>query len=204
VTVERPSEGDTTIAVTEAGAARISYRATFAQAPLVAPPGAPARLENAPVDVAEAYDSWLFHGPSLRGIAAIEAAGPEGVDAVLTVPETPAIAEHETGAGATDYVLDPVLVDSAFQLSIVWARTQADATTLPAGFRRMRRFAPVGAGPLRCTLRGRPGPAGANLEVTLELRHPGGAPVLLIEGAEFTATRSLNRLADAAAGGTLR
>jgi NADP-dependent 3-hydroxy acid dehydrogenase YdfG len=203
VTVRRDVADGATVSIAEAGSGRMSYRATFRPAEPDGASAPPKPLAGEELDPAELYRSWLFHGPALQGIVAINAAGPAGIDAVLAAPDVPAIASPSSVA---EFVVDPRLLDSAFQLSIVWARMQADATTLPAGFHRMRRLAPLGPGPLRCTLRGHPGESedGMNLEVALELRSLDGIPLLLLEGAEFTAARSLNRLATTAGAGSSR
>ena len=43
-----------------------------------------------PLSVDEIYDRWLWHGPVLRAIAAIDAHAPEGLDATLLASAAPA------------------------------------------------------------------------------------------------------------------
>ena len=62
--------------------------------------GGAAALEGAgrmPMSVAEAYRSWLFHGPIFQGIVAIESIGPGGARAVLRRFLSPGLSGRRPG-----------------------------------------------------------------------------------------------------------
>ena len=52
-----------------------------------------------------------------------------------------------------EWITDPVLIDSALQLAVVWARTKLDQTPLPARIGRYRRFAPAAGDSILCEAR---------------------------------------------------
>jgi hypothetical protein len=102
-------------------------------------------------------------------------------------------------AGAGRWVIDPVVVDSAFQLSILWARVHTNMTPLPAGFRSLRRFAPLAGRQIRCDFRVSASAGGHVLETHYAFVSPDGRLLALLEGMEFSCSQTLNRLAGHAA-----
>jgi hypothetical protein len=166
--------------------------------------GAARALEGAgafPMDVEEAYRSWLFHGPMFRGIVSIESIGPGGARAVLR-PSDPR--DCLGGEPAGDWLFDPVLVDSALQMQVLWARLHWDVTLLPHGVGEFRRF-----GPLRAGSTGSPRDIRYELRVRPESRAPmshadhlfydsEGGLLGLLAHVEGTGSRALNRLAGGA------
>ncbi len=147
-----------------------------------------------PISVEAAYEQLLFHGPSLRGIASVVGIGPSGVDAILT-PSMPR--SSVVSADGASWIVDPVVIDSAFQLAILWARAHLDSTPLPAGFRSFRRFAPLPNSPVRCEFRVRATPDGQTLTVQYHFRDEKGRLLAVLEDLELTCNPSLNRLAGA-------
>ena len=114
-----------------------------------APPGWPgnsgahAGAGPMPMSVEETNREWLFHGPLFQGNASIEAIGPGGARAVLR-PSSPR--DCLRGGQPGEWLIDPVLVDSALQMQVIWARLHWDVTLLPRG---VSEFAPVRAAPRR-------------------------------------------------------
>ncbi len=102
--------------------------------------------------VEQAYRDWLFHGPVFRRIVSIERIGPSGASAWL-LPSSPSEA-LDTPDGAR-WIVDPILVDGAFQMQVIWARMHWDVTLLPAEVGSIHRFDSlnVSDGPLRYELR---------------------------------------------------
>ncbi len=156
----QPGDGDAiTVAVSirHAGNEQIdSYRAVVelqaAPASIEVEVEAPAPLtEPVPTfTVAEAYRDWLFHGPSFQLIESIEAIGPSGATAHLRATN----ADVYTGGQGSKWLMDPVLVDAAFQMQLVWGRFQWDITLLPAMVSRLSVYHGLGAGELlRCEMR---------------------------------------------------
>jgi NAD(P)-dependent dehydrogenase (short-subunit alcohol dehydrogenase family)/acyl carrier protein len=175
-----------------------SYRATVLlndhlrgapQTDLLPPLG---QLHPFQMSVAEAYERWLFHGPSLQGIASIEGINERGMLATLS-PCAPARCLRRTDARA--WLIDPVVMDSAFQLAILWMRTHQDMTPLPAGFRRYRLYAPLKGQSLRCDFRAQTSAGGHVLETQVVFMDEQGRVLSVLEDMEFSCSRSLNRLA---------
>jgi hypothetical protein len=74
------------------------------------------------------YRDHLFHGPAFQGVRDLQSMEPAGAQALLqpSHPRDCLRSEH-----ATDWLLDPVVVDSALQLQLVWSRLHWGLTLLP-------------------------------------------------------------------------
>ena len=204
-TAARPIDGDgivLDVTVVDVRTGRTGYRAEVVlRLTLPAAPrhtaGASNLLEPFPMSLERAYDELLFHGPLLRGITGIEGIDGEGMVATL-VPSSP---QRCVTGGTGRWIVDPVLIDSGFQLCILWARTRLDATPLPARIRRYRRFTAALDGPVRCELRAQVRTGGHILDTQYAFLDGQGRLLAIIEDMEGACSRSLNRLAGAAAGG---
>ncbi len=191
------------VSIVDERAERVAYRAgiVLRQALPEAPP-APARsspgLDPFPMTVEQSYDELLFHGPLLHGITQIEGIDDDGMVATL-LPSSPQ--RCLAGAGPGSWILDPVLLDSGFQLVLLWARIRLDTTPLPTRIGSYRRFAALPEGPVHCDLRVRVRAGGHILDVQLAFLDARGRLLVFIEGMEFAVSRALNRLAGAVAGG---
>jgi hypothetical protein len=187
----------------QAGAGPVSYRATIEladRAPGADPPPAVPTLPSFPMSVRDAYDRWLFHGPLFEGISAIEGMDGEWISALLR-PSDPA--RLVTGARGS-WIVDPVLVDSAFQLAILWVRAQHGVTPLPSRLGAYRRFGAPSGAPLRCHLRADATLGGAVLRTQIHFVETDGRVVgaledMALEDMEFTCSKALNRLGGTAA-----
>jgi NAD(P)-dependent dehydrogenase (short-subunit alcohol dehydrogenase family) len=93
-----------------------------------------------PMGIKEAYRDWLFHGPLFQGIVDVEALGPRGARAILR-PSSPRDCLRGNPRG--EWLIDPIVIDSALQMQVLWARLHWDITLLPAGIRAYRRFGPL-------------------------------------------------------------
>jgi hypothetical protein len=82
-----------------------------------------------PIEIEDAYRDLLFHGPLFQGIVAIEGMDERGAVSLLR-PSRPG--RCVAGADGLRWLLDPVLLDSALQIQVLWARLQWDVTLLPA------------------------------------------------------------------------
>jgi acyl transferase domain-containing protein/NAD(P)H-dependent flavin oxidoreductase YrpB (nitropropane dioxygenase family) len=184
---------------------QVHYRAEIelgrlADAPAgCAEPGVLERAGPLSIGVEGAYREWLFHGPLFQGIASIEAIGPKGARARL---EPAPLAACLAGAAQGQWLFDPVAVDCALQVQVIWTRLHWGVTLLPSRAAEFRRFGPIGGEPrvMRHELRITP-------ECQAPLSHanhwfydPDGRLLATITNMEGTGTKALNRLA--AAGGT--
>jgi hypothetical protein len=97
------------------------------------------QLAPFPMSMDDAYRDLLFHGPLFRGIDAIEGIDEHGAAALLR-PSLPG--PCVAGADGLEWLLDPVLLDCALQVQVIWARLRWDVTLLPAEIGSYRRVLP--------------------------------------------------------------
>jgi acyl transferase domain-containing protein/NAD(P)H-dependent flavin oxidoreductase YrpB (nitropropane dioxygenase family)/NAD(P)-dependent dehydrogenase (short-subunit alcohol dehydrogenase family) len=208
-----PSDGDelvVTIAPPEGGRphyrSRVQVRdATGAQAnaPVngqVAPNGrtVPTPMVGAPqfpMPIADAYRELLFHGPLFQAIEAIDAIDERGASALLRPSEA---GRCVAGADGLRWLLDPVLLDSALQVQVLWARLQWEVTLLPAeiGSYTWLGELPEGA-PVRHELRIRPQAKPPLCNTDHWFYAPDGRLIATMEGVVGVGAQALNRLAGA-------
>ena len=96
----------------------------------------------------EIYQSVLFHGPLMQGIESVEGCGELGIAGwVLTVPSASDWLDRPV---RNKWLIDPLAIDSAFQLVGLWTRETVGANSLPTGLGRLRiyqrEFPDAGAG----------------------------------------------------------
>jgi len=89
----------------------------------------------------EVYGKILFHGPQLRGIREIRNCSPEGITAELHSAPHPE--QWMTEPLRTRWLSDPLVLDCAFQMAIVWCYEEKRLFCLPvyAGSYRQYRAA---------------------------------------------------------------
>jgi hypothetical protein len=109
-------------------------------ADLPLPPAAlPApELRPYPHSINAVYADLLFHGPELQGIERVEGCGKEGIAA--RVRSAPAPAAWLRNALRQRWLADPLVLDAAFQLMILWALEQFRAPALPCRVARYRQY----------------------------------------------------------------
>ncbi|HET8979436.1 MAG TPA: SDR family NAD(P)-dependent oxidoreductase [Solirubrobacteraceae bacterium] len=106
-------------------------------------PAALANLKAFPLPIGDAYRDLLFHGPMFQRIDAIDGMDERGSTARLLPSRA---VDCVTGAGEARWLLDPILLDSALQVQVLWARLQWDVTLLPAEIGSYRRLSTPGEG----------------------------------------------------------
>jgi hypothetical protein len=142
--------------------------------------------------VDEAYRDWLFHGECFAGVKEVLGISAAGISARLeSLPPARLLAQPL----AASWIVDPVLVDSAFQLSILWERWSFDKTPLPAGCDRVVFHARPATGAVDCWMATRAADEGGELETDIFFRDASGRLLLEMRNMRFTCTRELNRLA---------
>jgi NAD(P)-dependent dehydrogenase (short-subunit alcohol dehydrogenase family) len=185
--------------ITSAGDRRIlHYQAdvTLQRAFEAAPPVEPLRLKGArplPVTIEEAYRQWLFHGPRFEGIASVIALGDNGIAGRLRSSSPARLLDGES---AGDWLIDPLIVDGALQLLILWARAQIDETPLPSRMRRYHRYTDVFPSDVLCEATIARPSSGSTLTCQLRLFDEDRRLLGWIEDMDVTCSRALNRLSE--------
>jgi len=185
------------VTLTPEGQPRPSYQAAVtlaASSPEPRPAEPPAGLPASPVSAEEAYRDLLFHGPAFQGIEAIEALGPQGAIARLRAS---APSDCLAGLAGGDWLLDPVLIDCALQMQVVWARTHWDITPLPSSLGALRRYGPAPAPGevVRHELRLQPTSRPPMCTADHQLYGADGRLIATLTGMLGVGSRALNRLA---------
>jgi hypothetical protein len=153
-----------------------------------------------PMSVEAAYRDLLFHGPLFQGIEAIEGMDERGAVSSLR-PSDPAACV--AGADGSRWLLDPVLLDSALQLQVIWARLNWDVTLLPAEIASHRLVLPAaqrpttGMGPVRHELVVRPDSEAPLCRCDHWFHLADGRLLATLERVVGVGTAALNRLAGA-------
>ena len=80
--------------------------------------------------VKEIYDRVLFHGHDLRGIREIIGISEEGISARL-ISAPPPVKWMEEPLRSR-WIADPLILDSAFQMAIIWCHSQLGQLSLPS------------------------------------------------------------------------
>ena len=86
----------------------------------------------------EIYGNLLFHGKDLHGIVDVEGCSEEGIIATVSSAPPPASWIKQPLRGA--WLADPLVLDSSFQLMILWSFEQFGAGSLPCAAGRYRQF----------------------------------------------------------------
>ena len=161
------------------------------------PPDALPELAPFPLTAAEAYQELLFHGPIFQGIAGIAGLDERGASALLSPSEPGACV---AGAEGLCWLLDPVLLDCALQVQLLWTRRQWDVTVLPTEIERYDRFdMPARGEPVRLELRIRGESANPMCRADHWFIGADGRVLASLTNVLGVGTRSLNRLARAEA-----
>ena len=88
--------------------------------------------------IREVYHDILFHGPDLHGIDRIDGLGETGFAAQVKTGASPSTwIERPLRAG---WLADPLAIDCAFQLMVLWSFEQTGAPSLPTKLGRYRQF----------------------------------------------------------------
>jgi acyl transferase domain-containing protein/NAD(P)H-dependent flavin oxidoreductase YrpB (nitropropane dioxygenase family) len=152
-------------------------------------------LRPFPMSPDEAYEKWLFHGPCFQGISKVDGFNDKGLCAVL-LPSVPSVCLNRKID--SPWLIDPVVIDSAFQLSILWERAHYDMTFLISSVGSYRRFGSFSTEPVRCWAEMRAGAGGHLLSTDFHFVDESGRVIAAIENMEGSCSKELNRIVDAA------
>jgi acyl transferase domain-containing protein len=92
----------------------------------------------------EIYQTILFHGPAMQGIERVDGLGERAVAG--WVAASPATSEWLEQPLRNIWLTDPLAIDCAFQLVVLWSRERLGANSLPTaigGYRQFRRAFPA-------------------------------------------------------------
>jgi len=100
----------------------------------------PAELKLSPHrrSVETIYREILFHGPDLQGIVAIEGQADRAIAARVAVSPPPATWLDTPTRG--EWLTEPLAVDCAFQLVVLWGREALGTNSLPTAIGTYRQF----------------------------------------------------------------
>ena len=104
-----------------------------------APSIAPAVKRNGILSEKVYGDGRLFHGPDFQCIEALEVCNP--TNAAALVRSAPAPKQMIAQPLRPVWLADPLALDAAFQLMILWSTAQRAAPSLPCALRSFRQFA---------------------------------------------------------------
>ena len=147
-----------------------------------------------PMSVADAYRDLLFHGPLFQRIASIDGMDERGASSVV-LPSSPSACLRAAPASA--WLVDPVLVDCALQLQVIWARLHWGVTLLPGAIGSFA-CAPPNGHPeheLRLELRIRPESSPPLCHCDHYFYAPDGRLVAVMTNVQGVGSKALNRLA---------
>jgi hypothetical protein len=120
--------------------------------PQAVPEIAPAGLLPYPADPDSFYREILFHGPELHAIQRVEGCGAPGISGETATAPPPS--RWIVQPLRPSWLADPLALDSAFQMMILWGVDQLGSGSLPTflgRYRQYRRAFP--AGPVRIEAR---------------------------------------------------
>ena len=86
----------------------------------------------------EIYQTVLFHGPLMQGIESVEGCGERGITGWVST--APSIAEWIDRPVRGKWLIDPLAIDSAFQLVGLWTREILGSNSLPTGLGSLRLY----------------------------------------------------------------
>jgi len=96
-------------------------------------------LRLAPYSGGDMYQKYLFHGKALRGIQQVDGCSADGIAASVQAAPAPSVwMEHPL---RQRWLADPLMLDCAFQLLIVWSFVNDQNGSLPSAIRQYRQFA---------------------------------------------------------------
>ena len=112
------------------------------------------------------------------------------------LPWMPSPEHWIAGASAQQWLIDPLMFDSALQLLVLWGRQHWDMTALPSGFQSYRRFAARPGLRILCELRIRPNTGSQTIHSDIFLLDAAtGQAVGMFEDMQGACSKALNRLA---------
>ncbi|MDY6793053.1 MAG: SDR family NAD(P)-dependent oxidoreductase [Thermodesulfobacteriota bacterium] len=91
-----------------------------------------------PRSIDEVYDKILFHGSELRGIKKIIGYSPEGI--IAEISSAPSPEKWMVDPLRNSWIADPLVLDSAFQMAIIWCYDEMGKVSLPSYLASYRQY----------------------------------------------------------------
>jgi 8-amino-7-oxononanoate synthase len=182
-TIEVRATGDEVEIATLEPRRATAYRAVLSDRTAAVPElAAPAR-EAPTLSVADFYAGHTFHGPRMRGVVAVTSVGDTHVAGTVR-------AARPGELGAHRFAIDPLLLDSCFQLAGYWGATRGRAG-LPLSIGELRLLAPAVPGAEHACLLLLEKTEGDLVTGHIDIRDPSGALVAQLRGvrAEMVAQK---------------
>jgi len=108
------------------------------QYPAPEPAAQPPALASYGPSIDDIYDTLLFHGPLMAGIDEVEGCSEEGIVARMRPTSPPD--EWMTDPHAAVWITDPLALDCAFQMLILWSLERDGRPSLPTRFASFRQL----------------------------------------------------------------
>ncbi|MBK7861285.1 MAG: aminotransferase class I/II-fold pyridoxal phosphate-dependent enzyme [Archangiaceae bacterium] len=140
------ADGEVTLSQADA----VSYRGRVVSGAKPMPAAKPIAQSALPLPLEQFYSGITFHGPKLQGITSIEGISDEGITGWVK-GSTPA--EWIKEPLRPQWTVDPLIIDSSFQLAGYWAWVKEQRAGFPLSFAEYTQLKPFGAGPVKCTVR---------------------------------------------------
>ena len=157
----------------------LAYRASVRPAAVPEVPAPSTGGEPPELALRAFYDDVTFHGPLLQGITAIDAVGADFVRGRVRTGDP---AAWSPGTVRDAFAVDPLVLDSAMQLSAYVAWTRFHRAGTPVGIERLVLVRPLPAGELIAEVRFSASDDSNRFEGTVVLRDDAGELLLLAEG----------------------
>jgi len=137
--------------------------------------------EPYPYEVGDAYRRFLFHGPALQGIDEVVGMSDHGAVAWVRTSRP-----HTLGVTSSAWSTDPLAVDSALQLMLLWVREKQGSCALPSLLGEYRQFRPL-TGRLECRLHIEDGASATRGRFAAQWVDEQGRLVARLSRSEYTA-----------------
>jgi acyl transferase domain-containing protein/7-keto-8-aminopelargonate synthetase-like enzyme len=133
-----------------------------------------------PLSLKDFYEGFTFHGPRLQGIQSIEGLTDSGVSGWVKGCRPVDWVKEPL---RTEWAVDPLLLDSSFQLAGYWAWVKHQRAGFPLGFKRFTQLHPFPAAAVLCTAAFEAA-TGDVVRGTLVWRDASGRLLAVMEGVE--------------------
>ncbi len=121
----------------------------------------------------------------------IEGMNEKGICAILKPSPLGECFSHQT---AGEWLVDPVVLDSGFQLAILWERAHHDMTPLPVRICSYQVYGSLSNSTVRCYLEAESSNEGQLLKANLYYLDEANRMLGVLEGLECSCSKALNRI----------